>query len=174
MPISLATFRQLSAADLALIYAVQHHDVPAAQEALDKGAKPGTRKSYRGGIREPLTLVAVRRGQPDLLELLLEAGAPCEAGLVTATALLVERATQTGDPDLLNKARAIVNLLEERQVDWAVSDRMVGGGLRAIDLLASSQPEWAAAPTKRQNLTPLSTRETPTAPGQGRQRRQAT
>ena len=147
--------KTLSLADLALIKAVETFDLDALGKALAAGGRPTVRKPYRGLTGEPLTLMAVRRGQAPLLEALLSAGAPIDEGLAMAAALLVERATRAGDEEQLKHAQAIVERLEANQIDWGVCDRSIGAGLRAIDLLAAAQPNWALSASRRQGLDPI-------------------
>lgn len=147
--------KTLSLADLALIKAAEEFDLDGLNKALAEGGRVTVRKPYRGLTGEPLTLMAVRRGQPALLDALLNAGAPLDDGLAMAAALLTERATRVGEQDPLQKAQAVVERLESMGVDWGVSDRSIGAGLRAIDLLAAAQPHWAMAPSQRQGLEPM-------------------
>jgi len=146
--------KNLSLADWALIKAVERFDLSAVQQALNDGGRPTVRKPYRGLTGEPLTLMAVRHGQAPLLQTLLKAGAPIDEGLAMAAALLTERVTRDGHPEQVLEAQAIVDLLESSGIDWGVCDRAIGGGLRAIDLLAAAQPEWAQQPARRQGLEP--------------------
>jgi hypothetical protein len=164
--------KTLSLADLSLIHAVETFDMGAVEKALADGGRPSVCKPYRGLSGEPLTLMAVRRGQYPLLDVLLNAGAPVHEGLAMAAALLVERATRAGDEATLAQAHAIVQRLEELEIDWGVGDRSIGAGLRAIDLLAAAQPNWAIKPAHRQGLEPMGqTMPTPLAHSTARSRR---
>lgn len=144
------------AADAALWAALDCNDVAAARTAMGRGASPAQRKTYAGLVGESLTMRAVRRGQPQVLNLLLEGGAPCEGVLAVAAAMLVERASQSASPHDLAAARAVVDVLEQHGVNWGATDRLVGAGARALDLLATAQPAWAHEPARRLGLTPAS------------------
>ncbi len=166
--------KNLSLADLALIKAVEAFDLEGVQKALNEGGRVTVRKPYRGLTGEPLLLMAVRRGQAPLVQALLNAEAPVEEGIAMAAALLVERTTRAQEPQALEEAHQIVQALETMGIDWGVCDRSIGAGLRAIDLMAAAQPDWAYEPARRQGLEPQRpSLPSPSGPTTGRTRRQA-
>ena len=164
-----------SVADTSLIQAVERTDIAGVRQALTEGANPNARKPYRGLSGEPAALMAVRRNDADILGLLAEAGAELTAAMAMAAALAAERATRKAQPETLSQVEAIVNLLEKHGVDWGIPDRLIGHGLRAIDVLAACQPVWALAAGRRQNLEPVPLPPQPLVSdsSSGRQRRQA-
>lgn len=149
--------------DTELVSAVERQDLPTIQSALERGANPHARKRYRGLVGESVGLLAARNGWVEALSLLLEHAGKCEAETILGAALFIERAQRSPDPHLHDQAHALFVLLEEHQVDWGVSDRFIGGGLRAIDLVATAFPAWGAQAAQRQNLVPLALGAAPKA-----------
>ena len=153
-----------------LVKATLDSDYAGISKALKLGADPNAKRPCRGTGGEPLILWLVRQGDSKGLEILLQAGAHATNAVILSACLLVEHATRKGDPQELERAREVVETLEKKEVNWGASDRFIGGGLRAIDLLANVQPEWARAPADRLKLTPLKGQNS-IAPAKTRQRR---
>lgn len=153
-----------------LVKATLEKDYTKICTALEQGADPNAKRPCRGTPGEPLTLWLVRQGDAKGLKILLQAGAKATSAVTLGACLLVEHATRKEDPKELEKARAVVDILEKEKVNWGVSDRFIGGGLRAIDLLSNVQPEWAKAPAARLKLSPLKGQDI-SAPSKTRQRR---
>ena len=159
-------------ADRSLVQAAQNKDLKAIIQALDEGASPNARRPCRGLVGEPVALWLTRHGDWAGLDAVLRAGAKIDTGTIVAACLLVERATRSQDAEQLDQAKAVVDTLEHHQANWGVCDRFIGGGLRAIDLLASAQPQWARGPAIRLGLVPLTgTDSLPEASKPGRKRR---
>lgn len=147
--------------------ALENQDLSSLAEALENGANPNTRKRYRGLKGEKPGLMAVRNGQVEALALLLKHGATCDPELVLGVALFAERAVKVGEPVAMADGRKMVDMLEALHVDWGVSHRFIGGGLRAIDLLWSVWPDLAQVALTRLKLKPLgATKDTPSGPKQ--------
>lgn len=160
-------------ADRDLVLAAQNKDLKAMMKALEGGASPNARRPCRGLVGEPVALWLTRHGDWAGLDAVLRAGAKIDTGTIVAACLLVERATLNQDQEALDQAKAVVDTLEHHHANWGVCDRFIGGGLRAIDLLASAQPQWARGPADRLKLTPLtSTEGIPEVAKPGRKRRE--
>lgn len=160
-------------ADRALVQAAQNNDLKAIIKALEEGASPNAKRPCRGVVGEPVALWLTRHGDWAGLDAVLRAGAKIDTGTIVAACLLVERATRSQDSEELEQAKAVVDTLEHHGANWGVCDRFIGGGLRAIDLLASAQPLWARGPAIRLGLTPLTSQSTFNQPSKpGRKRRE--
>lgn len=146
--------------DTDLVKAVELADVSLVSSLLYQGARPQAVKTYRGIGGEPVLLLAIRQGQPAIAALLLEAGAELNSRMVMAAALFIERAFKSQNKEQQAQAEQLFHLLEGRGVDWTASDRFVGGGLRAIDLVQASRPGLAEAAAQRLGVDFLM----PTAP----------
>lgn len=149
--------------DTELVSAFERQDLPAIRSALERGANPSARKRYRGLVGESVGLLAARNGWVEELSLLLEHAGKCEAETVLGAALFIERAQRSTEHHHHEQAHALFALLEEHQADWGVSDRFIGGGLRAIDLVATAFPAWGAQAAQRQKLVPLALDASPKA-----------
>lgn len=159
--------------DRHLLKAAESSDLAGMARAIEEGANPNTRRPCRGVAGETVALWMIRTGQAAALDLLLERGAGIDTGMIMAACFLTERATRENDQPALEGAREMVACLERHGANWGVTDRFIGGGLRAIDLLAGVQPDWAAGPAKRLGLVPVQTRPGGAPKAAGRRKRRA-
>lgn len=140
--------------DLQLIRAVENGNESDVIKALMNGANPNTQKRHRGlPVGEPVLLRAVRENHDGIVDILLNSGAQISPVIILATAMSIERATRRNKDDDILKSMKIFKLFEQNEVDWTVTDRFVGSGIRAIDLIAGAQPQWAVDAARRLNTS---------------------
>lgn len=145
--------KPLELQDLQLIRAVESGNQENVLKALQNGANPDAQKRHRGiPIGEPILLMAIRENHHSIVKILLEKGATLSPMITLVTAMAVDRCYRKSDPLELQKIQDIFNLMESHQVDWTVTDRFIGNGIRAIDLIAGASFELALQAASRMGL----------------------